>query len=307
MRCVLVRYSITFLHIIQGQHFDAAAGQLKKALRAHGCRLSSCCDSDDGSSPSSRSDWRISRRRHPYMWRCMNHFLVAAGAFLDSQLLDQVSLTDLRDWVAKVSLPLKHSDHDHDHEIDSTGEDLEWVVSNEDILAEFPAIEQHIAAVTYPETAAEPVSLLLHFASTQSNPSASPSCTPTHRPQNASPTPIAVPTQAAPSEPSSPSPEVDRRFSVEFLGNRSLKVVVEPALSASSLTSCQVLVRTHCCLVSTGTEMKVFRGDLDSSDEDSDQPLDLTIKGMSGGGGSKLQYPVRYGYSLVGTVVAEGK
>lgn len=278
-------------------------------MRAHGCRLSASCDSDDASSSCSRSDWRISRKKHPYMWRCMSHFLAAAGTFLDSKLLEQVALTDLRDWVAKISLPLTEDENLRDIASGSSWEDLEWVVSNEDLLAELPSIEQHIAVATYPNTSAEPDSLLLHFApdTKSSLPTAmttktltplTPSTSPTYHPSSSSPT--------VSSEPLFQPPVVDRRLSLEFQGNRSLKVVVEPVPPASSLQAGQVLVRTHCCMVSTGTELKVFRGDLDSGDEDAEQPLDLTIKGMSGGAGSTSRYPVRYGYSLVGTVIAEG-
>jgi hypothetical protein len=55
----------------------------------------------------------------------------------------------------------------------------------------------------------------------------------------------------------------------------------------------QLIIRTCCSLVSTGTELKIFRGHLDS-----DEPADLTISGMS----EKLAYPLRYGYCLVGKV-----
>lgn len=295
----------------QGQHFDAAARELKDALRSHGGRLSASCDSDEPSSSSSRSDWKISRRKHPYMWRCMTHFLAAAGTFLDAQLLERVALTDLRDWVAKISLPMTEDDRIQDSGSDTTGDELEWVVSNEDLLAELPSIEQHIAAVTYPNASAELDSLLLQFAPDTKSPLLTtaatttptlptPSATPTYRPPTSSPTVSSEPLSQ------SSSPVVDRRLSLEFQGNRSLKVVLEPVPPASSLLAGQVLVRTHCCMISTGTELKVFRGDLDSAGEDADQPLDLTIKGMSGGAGSTSQYPVRYGYSLVGTVVAEG-
>ena len=57
------------------------------------------------------------------------------------------------------------------------------------------------------------------------------------------------------------------------------------------------MVRTTCSLVSTGTELKIFSGDLDS-----DSPADLTISGME----DKMTYPLRYGYSSVGRVVAVG-
>ena len=52
-------------------------------------------------------------------------------------------------------------------------------------------------------------------------------------------------------------------------------------------------------MVSTGTELLIYRGQFDSSDE----PLDATIKGLSE---ERLSYPMAYGYSLVGRIVRVG-
>ena len=82
---------------------------------------------------------------------------------------------------------------------------------------------------------------------------------------------------------------------VEFLGNKKVRVVEEPL---PSLKDGEVLVQTRCSCISTGTELKVFRGDVDPS-----QPADLSITGMQE---ESMQYPMRYGYSLVGEVVACG-
>jgi len=52
--------------------------------------------------------------------------------------------------------------------------------------------------------------------------------------------------------------------------------------------------------VSSGTELLVWRGELDASDE----PLDATIAGLAA---ETLAYPLAYGYSLVGEVVGVGR
>ena len=83
---------------------------------------------------------------------------------------------------------------------------------------------------------------------------------------------------------------------VEFTGPRELHVIREPL--PLPLLEDQLVVRTACSLVSTGTELKVFRGDFDSAERQ-----DLTIAGLDE---APMSYPLRYGYSLVGEVVATG-
>ena len=85
------------------------------------------------------------------------------------------------------------------------------------------------------------------------------------------------------------------RRAVEFISPRNVHIVEEPV---PTIGPKQLLVRASCSLVSTGTELKVFKGDLDP-----DQPADLTINDMDG----KMAYPLRYGYSLVGTVIKVGE
>ena len=71
---------------------------------------------------------------------------------------------------------------------------------------------------------------------------------------------------------------------IEFVAPGRVHVVVDavPAVGAE-----QVLVRSLCSLVSTGTELKVFSGELDSA-----QPADTTIKGLVS---QSLGYPLQYG------------
>ncbi|KAL7540734.1 hypothetical protein ACHAXR_010336 [Thalassiosira sp. AJA248-18] len=60
----------------------------------------------------------------------------------------------------------------------------------------------------------------------------------------------------------------------------------------------QVEIESVCSLISSGTELKVFKGSFEGSSS-----LDVCIKGMAD---KPLEYPVAYGYSLVGRVVACG-
>jgi 2-desacetyl-2-hydroxyethyl bacteriochlorophyllide A dehydrogenase len=61
----------------------------------------------------------------------------------------------------------------------------------------------------------------------------------------------------------------------------------------------QVLVKSICSGISTGTEMLVFRGQLPEG-----LPLDTTIDDLKY---QKSTYPLRYGYSTVGTILEVGK
>jgi threonine dehydrogenase-like Zn-dependent dehydrogenase len=59
----------------------------------------------------------------------------------------------------------------------------------------------------------------------------------------------------------------------------------------------QIEVESLCSLVSSGTELKIFKGNFESAS------LDVNIKGMAD---EAMEYPLAYGYSLVGRVVACG-
>ncbi|KAL9183753.1 hypothetical protein ACHAXT_004609 [Thalassiosira profunda] len=59
----------------------------------------------------------------------------------------------------------------------------------------------------------------------------------------------------------------------------------------------QVEIESLCSLISSGTELKVFKGSFDSA------ILDVNIKGMAD---KAMEYPLAYGYSLVGRIVACG-
>jgi len=59
----------------------------------------------------------------------------------------------------------------------------------------------------------------------------------------------------------------------------------------------QIEVESLCSLVSSGTELKIFKGSFESAS------LDVNIKGMAD---EAMEYPLAYGYSLVGRVFACG-
>jgi NADPH:quinone reductase-like Zn-dependent oxidoreductase len=86
---------------------------------------------------------------------------------------------------------------------------------------------------------------------------------------------------------------------IEFIAARSLRLV-ESSLSAlaSSMLPNQILIEAEHSLISTGTELKIYRGDFDS-----DQALDTAFTEMKE---SSMRYPLRYGYCHVGKVIAVG-
>ena len=67
--------------------------------------------------------------------------------------------------------------------------------------------------------------------------------------------------------------------------------------SSNYLSPDQVEIESLASLISTGTELKIFKGSFDAAS------LDVNIKGMAD---KSMEYPLAYGYSLVGRVVACG-
>ncbi|CAN0528619.1 unnamed protein product, partial [Ectocarpus sp. 12 AP-2014] len=85
---------------------------------------------------------------------------------------------------------------------------------------------------------------------------------------------------------------------LEFVAPGKVEVRHEELDEEGAVGEGQVLVEAVCSSISSGTELKVFRGDFDSDSE-----LDTTIKGMAG---ESMSYPLKYGYSLVGRVAKCG-
>lgn len=81
---------------------------------------------------------------------------------------------------------------------------------------------------------------------------------------------------------------------IEFSASREVDVVdVDPPAPDRG----EVLVETTVSAVSAGTELLAYRGDLDP-----ETAADEALEALSG----DLSYPLRYGYSVVGTVAAVG-
>lgn len=72
---------------------------------------------------------------------------------------------------------------------------------------------------------------------------------------------------------------------------------VEKSWDASNLDPDQVEIESLCSLISSGTELKIFKGSFDAAS------LDVNIKGLAD---KSMEYPLAYGYSLVGRIVACG-
>lgn len=100
--------------------------------------------------------------------------------------------------------------------------------------------------------------------------------------------------------PAAPRAASRPRRALQFSAPRAVNVVVGPAAAGPHLLGAgQVLLRSLISMVSSGTELLVYRGQLDASD----QPLDASIPGMDA---APPAYPMEYGYSLVATVAAVG-
>lgn len=259
----------------RGHHLST--DRLLKTLEAYGCTVIAgdtrqSCVIRSPSSGSSKihlmdcaSNWKISKRLNPYMWNCMMRF-IALGTV--SQFLGKY---DLKSWFNGVE---KNSKDCHGNML------IE--VSNIDILTVLPEVIQKIKSPNH----------VVDLDSSLCTEFGSPSCDVLKNIPSTSrmPSPHSIFTP-----PSTVSLIPMTRRSVEFLSPRNAHIIHEPVPTVGPN---QILVRTSCSLVSTGTELKIFKGDLDS-----DQPADLTISGME----EKMTYPLRYGYSLVGTVVKVGE
>jgi len=264
---VLASYSSSLR--ARGHHFHT--GELRAALRAHGFRLSALSEQDSLCS----SPWLISRGRHSHMWRCMTRFLLEADAFLDPSVLETARVSgvaSLANWFSLWLLPVE----------EGGPEEVQWRVANVDLLAELPPQLVRSRAITVSSPPSSAVAeerlgvLRTHFSSSDS-------------PHKNGKEPAAV-------------EEELQGESVEFLGGGKLRLVKEALPSQQDLRAGQLLLRSHCCLVSPGTELKAFSGQLVEDLQRDQQQLDLTLSSLKS---ALPSYPMRYGYSFAGTVIAE--
>ena len=85
--------------------------------------------------------------------------------------------------------------------------------------------------------------------------------------------------------------------SLQFVAPRTVEIV-ESKVACGSLAPGALEMEGITSMISSGTELLMYRGDFDQSDES----LDAAIKGM----GETIGYPMSYGYSWVGKVVGAG-
>lgn len=213
------------------------------------------------------SKWVINGEKDEYMWNSMNRFL-AVGAGLDLlNTSNKKQKEGVIQWFKDLHSNKKRS----------------YVVGNKDILLEIPALTQAILAApqgspTAPSYEKESGAVYFGYAAKDeffnypkfSESTAVMTMEDVLRKMQISKT--------------STSQHPGTRKALLFTGPRRIAVLDE---DLPELKSEQVLVKTLCTLISTGTEVKVFNGA-----RDYDQIGD--------------EYPIRYGYSHVGTVIAAG-
>lgn len=265
-------FDVYHRHLKSRGHY-IGADRLITTLGNYGCTVVTPADR------SASSDWKISKKNNPYMWKCMMRFVALGTAF------ETLGKFDLKTWFDGLT-----NDKPEKEEGEGEGEEADMMIAvgNIDILAVLPEIVQRILSPTemqdivpsadsiYCTDFSSPPAEDLRFTPQISRPSQ-------HHPLH--PAFSAKKQQLAP-------PSIRR--SVEFLSPGNVHIVEE---AVPKVGSNQLLIRTSCSLISTGTELKVFKGDLDP-----DEPTDLTIDSLK----EKMTYPLRYGYSLVGEVVAVG-
>ncbi|GMH52802.1 hypothetical protein TL16_g01310 [Triparma laevis f. inornata] len=89
-----------------------------------------------------------------------------------------------------------------------------------------------------------------------------------------------------------------REEDVEIVFERPRKVSTRRINPAAQLGNDEIEIESICSLISSGTELKVFRGDVDA-----DSQVDVNIDDMKD---ETFGYPMTYGYCLVGKVVRCG-
>ena len=109
--------------------------------------------------------------------------------------------------------------------------------------------------------------------------------------------PAAPGTARAPTGTARPGPAAVPQW-LRFVGPRQVEVVRGRVGDRAVAGPGQMVVSSRRSLISSGTELKVFRGEFERGTQ-----LDSTIKGMAD---SCMTYPLEYGYCLVGRVESVG-
>eukprot|EP00547_Thalassionema_nitzschioides_P004201 CAMPEP_0194214746 /NCGR_PEP_ID=MMETSP0156-20130528/16098_1 /TAXON_ID=33649 /ORGANISM="Thalassionema nitzschioides, Strain L26-B" /LENGTH=852 /DNA_ID=CAMNT_0038943079 /DNA_START=226 /DNA_END=2781 /DNA_ORIENTATION=- len=84
---------------------------------------------------------------------------------------------------------------------------------------------------------------------------------------------------------------------IQFTAPFEVSTIIKPIHLETDVGPEQVLIESTSSLISSGTELKIYRGQFD------DASLDTNIEGMTD---ERMAYPLAYGYSLVGKVVRIG-
>jgi 2-desacetyl-2-hydroxyethyl bacteriochlorophyllide A dehydrogenase len=261
-------FDVYHRHLESRGHY-IGTDRLVSTLGDYGCTVVTPTDR------SASSDWKISRADNPYMWKCMMRFVALGTAF------ETLGKFNLKTWFDGLTF-------DKSQKGEGEEPDMVMNVRNIDIVAVLPEIVQRILSPTemIDKTASADSIYCTDFSSPPADAlKATPQINRLSLPLHLHPASNTKKQELAP-------PSIRR--SVEFLSPGNVHIVEEavPEVGAN-----QLLIRTSCSLVSTGTELKVFKGDLDP-----DEPADLTIVSLK----ERMAYPLRYGYSLVGEVVAVG-
>ena len=272
----------------------------------------------------STSNWHISPREHPYMWSCMMRF-IALGVVLPSighnsdpldltawflsiheaMQADASSVANKLELIAEnvdivIRLPLirqhvakaiPHKGHNSDSSnATETGVDEYFRVASVDELTQ--PLKYQCQDDEADEHIVEFNRRLLH-SSNIANTTPSSHQVNKHdltaivdQPSVSATTSIKlapIPTDLNLTYP--PNSTIATQM-VEFLRPHYAHIITE-SLTTSTLTPDQVLLESEVSLISTGTEVKMYAGDVDTA-----QPTDLTIGGLKE---STLAYPMKYG------------
>jgi 2-desacetyl-2-hydroxyethyl bacteriochlorophyllide A dehydrogenase len=270
-------FDVYHRHLESRGHY-IGTDRLISTLGAYGCTVVTPGDRSAG------SDWKISRANNPYMWKCMMRFVALGTAF------ETLGKFDLKTWFDGLTFDRSEKGKGvGEGEGEEEEPDIEIAVRNIDIVAVLPEIVQRILSPT--EMSDKTASAGSTYCTDFSSPPADALKVTPKISRLSQPLPLHAAFHTKKQELAPPS----IRRSVEFLSPGNVHIVEEevPKVGAN-----QLLIRTSCSLISTGTELKVFKGDLDP-----DEPADLTIDSLK----EKMAYPLRYGYSLAGEVVAVGE
>jgi FMN phosphatase YigB (HAD superfamily) len=229
----------------------------------------------------SQSNWDISPTYHPYMWKSMLRF-IAIGVLPKCLEFD----FDLKSWFHSLL-------HETSIIIEDNGKDLasiHLIAENIDIVARLPLLSDN-SSENFVYNDDESEALLNRHLNNNSVKILKMDETSSYIPSNY---PMNVPTSKSSWKNSSTELIDDKRDHNYIIEERQMIEFKAPGIVhlVSDRLSCleenQIMLKSIASLVSTGTELKIFLGDMDTL-----QPTDLTISSMRN---QSLGYPLFYGY-----------